>query len=56
MTAQYLQDCSNDSALLDFYADRECDLQSAGIKICKAISETETVGWFACGFSEDFLK
>lgn len=46
MTAEFIQDCSNRTALLDFYADREYDWQRAGKTIKKAIAETEFVAWF----------
>lgn len=46
MTAEFIQDCSNGSPLLEYYAEREYSWQNAGREIKKAIAETGFQGWF----------
>lgn len=46
MTAEYIQDCSTNTPLLEHYASRENEWQNAGKKIKKAIAELDIGGWF----------
>lgn len=51
MTAEYIQDCSSSSPLLDHYAKREYSWQNAGRKIKKAIADADIhPGWFPFTF------
>lgn len=50
MTAEFIQDCSNGSALLEHYATREYYWQNGGRQIKKAIAELEFHGWFPFTF------
>lgn len=46
MTAQYIQDCSTNSPLLEHYAKREYNWMNAGKEVKRAIAETGVGGWF----------
>lgn len=46
MIAEYIQDCSSGSPLLDYYAEREYHWQNAGKEIKKAIEANGTCGYF----------
>jgi hypothetical protein len=46
MTAEFIQDCSINTPLLNYYAERDWEWQSAGKDIKKAIAELNFVTWF----------
>lgn len=46
MTAEYIQDCSHSTPLLEHFAEREYEWQKAGKEIKKAIAELEFEVWF----------
>lgn len=46
MNAEYIQDCSSGSELLEHYASREYDWQNAGHRIKRAIADLEMSAWF----------
>jgi hypothetical protein len=46
MTAEFIQDCSYNSDLLEHYASRQYEWQKAGREIKKAIAELGIGGWF----------
>lgn len=54
MTAEYIQDCSNGSPILDYYADREYEWMKAGKEIKKAIAAYQFEAWFP--FTFEFLN
>ena len=46
LNAEFVQDCSNGSPLLDYYASREEDWQRAGKAIKRAIADLNFHSWF----------